>query len=190
AMDRARRALVGIFLSSARTRSFLQLGQLELAEELDLVLEPDAELLERAAARLGHESERVCSGGPIGVLDEVRVLRRDLGSAAAMALEAPRLEHPPRAPLVLGILEDTAEGAPVRRLRILPARVQLAHLGLDLLRRPRPESQLGTNHDLSVPELRVPVAQPELRGGEPGAAFGRRDTGSLEPAGEVAALRA
>jgi hypothetical protein len=44
-MDRARRALAGIFRFSSPVRTFLQLGQLELAEKLDLVLEADAELL-------------------------------------------------------------------------------------------------------------------------------------------------
>src|SRR5690242_3522498 len=189
-MDRARRALAGIFLFSSRVGTFLQVGQLQLAEELDLVLQADAELLERAPARLGHERERIRGRGAVRVLDEVRVLRRDLRSAAAIAPEAARLEHPARAQLVLGVLEDAAEGAPVRRLGFLPARVQLAHLGLDLLRRSWPETELRANHDLPVSELRVPIAQPELRRIQPAAALGRRDERSLEQPGEVAAVSA
>jgi hypothetical protein len=58
-MDRAIRALAGIFRFSAPVRTFLQLRQLELAEKLDLMLEADTELLERATARLGHQGEGV-----------------------------------------------------------------------------------------------------------------------------------
>src|SRR5512138_116994 len=103
-MDRAIRALAGIFRFSASVRSFLQLGQLELAEKLDLVLQANPELLERATARLGHQGEGVRGRGGVGVLDEVRMLVGDLCSTAAMALEAARLEHSPCAQLVLGIL--------------------------------------------------------------------------------------
>src|SRR4029079_13127214 len=133
-MDRARRALAGIFRFSSRAGTFLQVGQLQLAEELDLVLQANAELLERATARLGHERERIRGRGAVRVLDEVRVLRRALRSTAAIAPEAVRIEHPARAQLVLGVLEDAAEGAPVRRLGFLPARGQLAPPRLYLLR--------------------------------------------------------
>src|SRR5689334_23252271 len=48
--------------------------QLELAQELHLVAELDAELLEGAAARLSHQGERVDRAGAVGILDEVCVL--------------------------------------------------------------------------------------------------------------------
>ena len=73
---------------SSSYRRCLQLGQLELAEKLDLVLEVDAELLcaRRRASAMSASASAV--RGTVGVLDEVRVLRRDLSSADAMALEA------------------------------------------------------------------------------------------------------
>src|SRR5437868_4828903 len=61
AMDRARRALAGMLRCSSPERALLQLRQLELTEEFDLVLEPDAELLVRAPAGFGHERNRVGS---------------------------------------------------------------------------------------------------------------------------------
>ena len=50
-----------------------------VAEELDLVLELDAELLAGAAARLAHQRDRVRRAGGAGVLDEVRVRRARSG---------------------------------------------------------------------------------------------------------------
>src|SRR5689334_20466794 len=143
AMDRARRARAGMPRFSSPVRTFLQRRQLEFAQQLDLVLEADAVLLVRTTPRLGHQGDRVRGRGTVGVLDEVRVLRGDLGTADAMALETARFEHPARAQLMLGVLENAPEGPPVRRLRILAAGVQLPHLGLDLLRRPRPKPELG-----------------------------------------------
>ena len=152
------------------------------------MLQLHTELLAGAAPRLGHERERVRRRGAVRVLDEIRVLRRDLGAAAVMPLEAAGLEHPTRAQLVLGILEDAAEGPPVRRLRLLAASVQVTYLSLDLVRRPRQQPQLRAQDDLSVPELGVPVAQPELGRCQPAAAVGRRDECPLEHAGEVPAV--
>ena len=97
----------------------------------------------RAPARLGHERDRVGGRGTVGVLDEVRVLRRDLRAADPVPLQPAGLEHPPGAQLVIGVLEDASERPPVRRLRRLPLRVQLPHLGPDLLRRTRAQPQLG-----------------------------------------------
>src|SRR5581483_7276764 len=53
------------------------LRQLERPEEHDLVLEVDAELLPRSTPRLGHQRDGVGGPGAVGVLDEVRVPRRD-----------------------------------------------------------------------------------------------------------------
>src|SRR5437763_1015367 len=121
----------------------------DVAEHLDLVHELDPVLLARAPARLGDERERVLGAGATGVLDEVRVLGRDLRAADAMALERAGLEHPPRAQVVLRILEDAAERAPVRRLRRLPLGIQPPHVGLDVVGRPRPQAQLRLHHDLA-----------------------------------------
>src|SRR5262249_38311513 len=55
----------------------LQGRQLQRAEELDLVLELDAVGLEHPAARLRHDGEAVGRRRRVGVLDEVRVPRRD-----------------------------------------------------------------------------------------------------------------
>src|SRR5581483_7390779 len=118
------------------------LPDLDVAEQLDLVHQLDAVLLARAPARLGDEREGVFGARATRVLDEVRVLGRDLRAADAVALEPAGLEHPPGAQLVVRVLEDAPERAPVRRLRILAARVQLAHCRLDLLGRPRRQPQL------------------------------------------------
>ena len=55
------------------------------------MLERHAELLARPAARLGHQRDRVLAARAARVLDEVRVLRRDLCSADPVALEAASL---------------------------------------------------------------------------------------------------
>src|SRR5436190_10947988 len=105
---------------SPRRRSLLpERGDLQVAEELDLVAEVDAVLLVCTPASLLHESDCIRGARAPRVLDEVRVLRRDLCAPDPVALQPARLEHPPGGQLVLRILEDAAEGAPVRRLRRL-----------------------------------------------------------------------
>ena len=97
--------------AAARVRSYRGAGAARrhaIAEEHDLVLELDAELLARTAARLGHQREAVGGRRAAGVLDEVRVLRRDHGAADPVALEPAELEHPPRAELAWRVLEDAS----------------------------------------------------------------------------------
>src|SRR5256885_2837834 len=84
------------------------------SQELDLVLELDAVLLAGASAGFCHQRNRVGGAGSVGVLDEVRVARRDLGAADPVPLQPARLEHPSYAELVVGVLEHTAEGPLVR----------------------------------------------------------------------------
>src|SRR4029079_7785326 len=98
----------------------------------------------------------------VGVLDEVRVPRRDLRTADAVALQPACFEHLPRAELVLPVLEDAAAGAPDRRLRGPVERLQPRDVGLDLLLGQRCKRELGARDDLAVPQLRVPIAEPEL----------------------------
>src|SRR5262245_33459668 len=100
----------------ALRRSGLKRRQLERADELNFVLEDDAVLLASPAAGFGHQGDRVGGTGAVCVLDEVRVPRRDLGAPDPVALQSTGLEHPPRGQLVLGVLENAAEGPPVRRL--------------------------------------------------------------------------
>src|SRR4051812_23291904 len=88
-----------------------QLGHLE---ELHLVLELDAVLLECTAPGLGHQRDRVLAPRIAGVLDEVRVHRRDLRAADPVPLQTARLDHPARCQVVVGILEDAAERSLVR----------------------------------------------------------------------------
>ena len=75
ATDRGKRAFAATVRSSSPERPLLQVGQRELAEKLDLVLEPDLELLVSAAPGLGHQSQSIGRGRAVGILDEVRVLR-------------------------------------------------------------------------------------------------------------------
>src|SRR3954451_24728248 len=124
-----------------------QLGQLE---ELHLVLELHAELLERAAPRLDHQRDRILTPRPTRVLDEVRVHRRDLRAADPVPLQAARFEHPAGSQVVVGVLEDAAERSPVRRLRGLPPCLELAHRRFDVVRLAGREAQLDARHDLAV----------------------------------------
>src|SRR6476660_1246208 len=112
-------------LDSARGRSFLRVRQLREPEEDDLALQGDPDLVVRAATCLDHQAHTIRARRPVGVLDEVRVLRRDLRAADPMPLEAAELEHPPRPELAGWVLEDAPEGALVRRLRVLAARDEL-----------------------------------------------------------------
>src|SRR5438045_8240981 len=79
----------------------LQVGQVQVAEELDLVLEHEVELLVGTAPRLRHQREGVGRRRAAGVLDEVRVLRGDASPANRVAPEAARVEQPPRAQFVI-----------------------------------------------------------------------------------------
>ncbi len=63
------------------------------------MLELDAEPLAHPAARLDHQRDAVGRGRLAGVLDEVRVARRDQRAADLVALEAALLDQLPRAPL-------------------------------------------------------------------------------------------
>src|SRR5437016_8542630 len=74
-------AFAGTSRTSPLPAKLLQLGQRDVAEELDLVLEHDAEFFPGAPARLGHEGERVRRRRAAGVLDEVRVFRGDARTA-------------------------------------------------------------------------------------------------------------
>src|SRR6186997_420465 len=91
--------------------------QLEPAQELDLPLEHDAELVEHATARLGHQLDRVACRGAACVFDEVRMPRRDDGAADAISLQTAQFDHPTGTELVLRVFEHAAEGPLVRRLR-------------------------------------------------------------------------
>ena len=63
-----------------------QRGDLDVAEQLDLRLEHDPELLARLAASFGNQLERIAGSGAADVLDEVRMLGRDLGRQAGKAV--------------------------------------------------------------------------------------------------------
>src|SRR5438105_6957468 len=164
--------------------------QVVQAEELDLVLELDAELLERAPPRLLHERERVGRAGFARVLDEVRMPRRDLRAADAVPLQAAGLEHAAGGELVVGVLEDAAERALVRRLNRLATRLEVGDRRLDLPRRPRGEPELGSRDHLAVAELGVPVAQAELGRCPPRCAFAVHHEGADEDLRPVAAVGA
>src|SRR6185312_5682797 len=154
--------------SSARRRAVLpDRWDLDRAEELYLGLERDAELLARTPARLGDQRNRIHGPSLAGVLDEVRMLGRDLGAADAEAAEAAGLEHPPRSQLVLRVLEHAAKGALVRRLRVLPLLLHPGDDPLDLGDRPRRPVELRRRDHLTRFESRAPVAEPELGGRAP-----------------------
>src|SRR5829696_419813 len=111
------RASPGTMTSSPSAERVL-LGEGD-TEELYLVLQVDAELLARAPPRFDHQRERVLGPRRVGVLDEVRVARRDLSATDAEAAQATLLEHASRGKLVVRVLEHAPERALVRRLRRL-----------------------------------------------------------------------
>src|SRR4051794_139748 len=181
----ARRRRRATRVPSTRRPHLLRRGHLDVAEKLDLMDELDPELLPCAAPGLPHQREGVCRPRATGVLDEVRVLRRDLRPADAVALEAAGLEHAPGRELMRRVLEDAAERAPVRRLGVLATGVELAHLRLDLCGVARPQRELRLHDDLPVAKVRVPVGEAELRRREPARAVRGRDERALEDPREV-----
>src|SRR5205085_1771919 len=93
----------------------------------------------------------------VGILDEVRVPRRDLCAADSVALQAARLEHQPGRQLVVGVLEDASESPLVRRLRGLAPRLELGDLRLDLVGIAPLEPELDPHDDMPLPEFRLAV---------------------------------
>src|SRR2546430_850775 len=67
-------------LTSPRREPLLQRRQLQRAQELDLVLELDAELVPGPSTGLRHQGDGVARARTVDVLDEVGVPRRDLGA--------------------------------------------------------------------------------------------------------------
>src|SRR5213079_3476680 len=112
-------------------------------------LEDDAEAIERPAARLGDQGNRIVRAGIAGVLDEVRMARRDDRAATPEAPQAARLQHSSRRQLVLRILEDAAERPLVRRLSGLPPGLHVGDYRPDLLGRARLELEVHLGDDLS-----------------------------------------
>src|SRR5437763_15361920 len=80
--------------------------QNQRALKLHLVFELDSVLLVRPAACLGHQRDGVGRACSVGVLDEVRMPRRDPGAADPVALQAASLEHQAGCELVNGALEE------------------------------------------------------------------------------------
>src|SRR5205823_13846873 len=76
-----------------------------------------------------------------------------------MPLEPAGLHQLPCAELVRRILEHAAERPLVRRLRGLPAGLQLCDREPDLPGRTAEELELDPRHHLALPEGRVPVGQ-------------------------------
>ena len=125
----------------------------------------------------------------VGVLDEVRVPRRDLGAADPVALQAAGLEHPAGRELVVRVLEDAAESALVRRLGGLPLRLQVGDDRLDLA--PAAEASDGTRPCATTcpcSEVGVPVAQPELGRRPPICVLAVDDERAVENRRPVAAV--
>src|SRR4051794_20420493 len=164
-----------------------QLGQLE---QLHLVLELHAVQLERTAAGLRHQRDRIVAPCAARVLDEVRVHRRDLRAADPLSPQAARFQHPAGGQVVIWILEDAAERSLVRRLRSFPPRLELADRCLDLVGLARDEPQLHARDDLSVAQGRVSVRQAQLGRRAPVGSGRGHDKSPLEDLREVGAVGA
>src|SRR5262245_10832691 len=177
-------------LDSARRLRFLRRRELREPEEHDLALQHDAVLLVHAAARLDHEGHAVRARRAVGVLDEVRVLRRDLRAADPVPLETAELEHPPRPELARWVLEDAPEGPLVRGLRVLATRDELGDCRLDLRRRAWLELELDRSDDLTRSQLRVSIGEPQRARRPPLVALGRDDARPDEDLVPVPPVRA
>src|SRR5256714_4999097 len=165
----------------------LERRQLDRAQQLDLVPKLDTKLLEGPPPRLLHERECVGRAGAAGVLDEVRVPRRDLSTTDPVALEAAYLEHAAGGELVLRVSEDAAERALVRRLRRLTARLEIGDRRFDLFGRTRLEPELRAGNDLAVSKVRVAGAAPPPRRGAAPPALPPARPGADTRAGPAAA---
>src|SRR5579862_660401 len=157
----------------------LQGGQLERPEELDLVLELDAETLVDARSGLGHQRQRVGRGRAACVLDEVGVPLGDHGAAPPNPFQAALLDRPTGAELRSRVLEHAAERALVRGLRVLALREQRRHLRADRDRVPRLELQPDLCHDVAGAQVRRPVTEREVAG-RPDAHRSCRDDDRLD----------
>jgi len=154
------------------------------------VLELDSVLLACTPAGFCHQRDRVGGAGSIGVLDEVRVARRDLGAADPVPLQPAGLEQPPGAQLVVRVLEDAAEGPLVRGLGGFPLRLQLGDLGLDLFGVAGLEAELDSGDDLVAAEFRVAIREAELGRGQPTSSVLVHHQGSDQNLGPIAAIGA
>ena len=155
-----------------------------------LVLELDAELLAGAAPGFAHQRERVGRCRSAGVFDEVGVQLRDHGAADRVALQTAGLEHAAGAELVVGVLEDTAEGPLVGRLGRLALGDQRCNRRLDLVRRARDEPVLHLGDDCAVGEIGGAIRESETQRRDPGVTVDRKHAGADEEVGPVAAVGA
>src|SRR5450631_630544 len=134
------------------------------AENDDLLLELDPELLVHGVPRHVHQVQDVGRRRVVDVDDEIRVFGRDLRTPGSEALEARCLDKPAR--LVVGrILEDAAEAANPVRLRRLAFRLDRVRAFANLL------GVVGVNADARaddhvgaevVLESRVAIAEAAL----------------------------
>src|SRR5262245_32406950 len=137
-------------LDSARARGFLrQRRQLRQTEEDDFALELDPELLPSSPARFDHQVDAVRARRGVGVLDEVRMLRGDPGTADPVTLEAAELEHPTCSEVARRVLEHTPERPRAGRLRVLATGDEIGDARLDLCWIARFEAVLDPGHDLA-----------------------------------------
>src|SRR5574338_248328 len=129
-----------------------------IADELDLVLQVDAEPLGDGPAHVIPDGAHVggSPGPPVGD-DEVRVQRAHLGRADAMALQAGGVDEPPG--MVAGrVAEDAARVLVGQWLRRLALRLVLGDARGDRLRLPALQLDGGGQHHLArVLETRLTV---------------------------------
>src|SRR5919108_315256 len=164
----------------------LEWRQFEVADEHDLALERHAELFVDAAARLHHQSHAVRARSAPGVLDEVRVLRRDDGASHAVALETATLDHLSCPQLVPGVLEDAAERPPGRGLCRLPLLDQRSDDRLDLALILRLETELDLGHDLAPLDARAAIREREVVACDPAQPVSAAHERARDDVGEVA----
>src|SRR6202020_2514886 len=120
-------------LAAARPRRGLLIAlrpvEASVAERLHLWLQLDAEALQHALAACGHHRERVGRARGAGVLDEVRVLRREARAADRQAITAGLGEQQAGGAAfrarVIRVLERRAERLDALRLCLVPALSQL-----------------------------------------------------------------
>src|SRR5581483_4901319 len=131
------------------------------ADAADLPFEADAEMLEDAPAHLLAQALDVGGAGVAGVDEEIRVLLRDHGAAAAETAAAGAVDQLPGL-VSRRIGEGRAAGARANRLARAALRLDLGHPLLDPRRIARRSPQHGAGEDPILGNAAVAVGEPHL----------------------------
>ena len=138
-------------------------------EQHDLVLELDPEPLARPPAGLGHQREAVRAGRAAGVLDEVRVPRRDRPRRRSRCPLSPQSSSIRPAPSSPGGFLKTEPNVRLFVGWVALRRATSSATSALISSTGRGDSRYSTRRRPGPAELGVPVREPELGGRQPAA---------------------